>query len=46
MKQTTAVTSTNIINYTNSNKNKRNVQIFKRLQNYRKDTVNVATGTN
>lgn len=43
MKQTTVdVTSIKTINHIDSDKNKN----FERLQNYRQDTTNVATGIN
>lgn len=45
-KQTADVASIKIINHTDSEKNKRSAQNFETLQNYRKDTTNVVTGTN
>lgn len=43
-RQTAGVASIEIINHTDSEKNKRSVQNFKRLQNYKINTTNVATG--
>lgn len=47
MKQTADVTSIKTINHTDSEKKrKRNAQNFEKLQNYKKNITNVATGTN
>ncbi|XP_071649158.1 uncharacterized protein [Temnothorax longispinosus] len=42
-KQSVDVTSIKTINHIESEKNKRSAQIFKKLQNYKKSTTNVAT---
>lgn len=43
-RQTAGVAPIKIINHTDSEKNKRSVQNFERLQNYKISTTNVATG--
>lgn len=45
-KQAADVTSIKTINRTDSEKSERRTQNFERLRNYKRDTTNVATGTN